>query len=413
VYHFQIALWLDEKPIRMENLNKIWLSSPHMGTGERQFLQEAFDTNWVAPVGPHLTAFELEIAKYLNDDVYVAALNSGTSALHLGLVLLGIEKGDEVICQSMTFTATANPVVYEGAIPVFVDSEDDTWNMSPYWLQKAIEKRLNRGKMPKAIIPVHLYGMPCKMDEIMAIANHYNIPVLEDAAEALGSTYFGKQMGTLGDVSVISFNGNKIITTSAGGVLISKDKKLVDRARFLSTQAKDPAPHFEHSTIGYNYRMSNICASIGCGQMQVLPERINRRRYIFDWYKNIFSHIPGITFQNELTGMYSNRWLTAIMIDNKLASDGYSAELLRLHLEKSNIESRPTWKPLHLQPVFKNMPFYGDGTSDRIFHQGLCLPSGSNMTDSDLQRIEKELFSFFQPGISYMEAESKYKDAVA
>ncbi len=397
----------------MENLTKIWLSSPHMGTGEKRFLQDAFDTNWVAPVGPHLTAFEAEIAKYLNEDVYVAALNSGTSALHLGLILLGIEKGDEVICQSMTFTATANPVVYEGAIPVFVDSEADTWNMSPYWLQKAIEKRLSRGKMPKAIVPVHLYGMPCKMDEIMAIANHYNIPVLEDAAEALGSTYFGKQMGTFGDVSVISFNGNKIITTSAGGVLISKDKKLVERARFLSTQAKDPAPHFEHSNIGYNYRMSNICASIGCGQMQVLPERINRRRYIFNWYKNIFAHIAGITFQNEMPGMYSNRWLTAIMIDNNLTSDGFSAELLRLHLEKSNIESRPTWKPLHLQPVFKNLPFYGDGTSNKIFHQGLCLPSGSNMTDSDLERIEKELFSFFQPGISYQEAESRYKDAVA
>ena len=384
----------------MKDLKKIWLSSPHMGGMERDFTKDAFDTNWVAPVGPHLTMFEQQIARCLDEDVYVAALNSGTSALHLGLVLLGLEKGDEVICQSMTFTATANPVVYLGGKPIFVDSEADTWNMSPYWLQKAIQDRLLKGIKPKAIIPVHLYGMPCKMDEIVAIAQKYDIPVLEDAAEALGSAYYKKQMGTFGDLSVISFNGNKIITTSSGGVLISKNKNLIEKARFLSTQAKDPAPHFEHSSIGYNYRMSNICAAIGCGQMQVLTDRIKRRREIFNWYRNMLSDVPGITFQQEMPGMYSNRWLTAILMDERETPGGINAEKLRQHLESYNIESRPTWKPLHLQPVFRHLPFYGDGTSNIIFKNGLCLPSGTNMDAYDLHRIAEGMMDLLQPEIS-------------
>lgn len=379
----------------MPDFKKIWLSSPHMGGVEREYVKEIFDSNWIAPVGPQITAFENEVCKYLEEDIYAAALNSGTSAIHLGLMLLGIEKGDEVICQSLTFTATANPVVYLGAKPVFVDSEPGTWNMSPYWLEQAIKNGIARNKKPKAIIPVHLYGMPCKLDEILEIAARYEIPVLEDAAEALGSTYYGKQMGTYGDMAVISFNGNKIITTSSGGLLVSKNKKLIDRARFLATQAKDPAPHFEHSVIGYNFRMSNVCAGIGCGQMTYIAERVRQRRSIFNWYKKVLQSFGGISFQQEMPGMHSNRWLTAILLDKEYMREGITPGALRLHMERFGIESRPTWKPLHIQPVFKGISFYGDGTSEDIFERGLCLPSGSNMDNDDLDRIKECLTAFF------------------
>jgi dTDP-4-amino-4,6-dideoxygalactose transaminase len=364
---------------------KIWLSSPHMGGTEQKFVQEAFDTNWVAPLGPNVNGFEQDIADYLHEDVHVAALGSGTSALHLGLILLGVQPGDEVICQSFTFSASANPIMYQGATPVFVDSEDETWNMSPRFLEQAIMDRVAKGKKPKAIIPVHLYGMPAKMDEIMAIANLYDIPVLEDAAEALGSSINGKMCGTFGKISALSFNGNKIITTSGGGALVSHDADIVAKARFLSTQARDEAPHYQHSQVGYNYRMSNICAGIGRGQMQVLDTRIEQRRRIFNWHMQEMAGVPGISFVQEPEGYFSNRWLTTILVDPE--QSGMTRESLRLALEAKNIESRPLWKPMHMQPVFAGTPFYGDGTAERLFQHGLCLPSGSNLTDAELARI--------------------------
>jgi dTDP-4-amino-4,6-dideoxygalactose transaminase len=357
-----------------------------MGGTEQKYVQEAFDSNWVAPLGPNVNGLEQDIAGYLAEDVHVAALSSGTSALHLGLVLLGVQPGDEVICQSFTFSASANPIKYLGATPVFVDSEDETWNMSPRFLEQAIMDRVAKGKKPKAIIPVHLYGMPAKMDEIMAIANRYDIPVLEDAAEALGSSLHGKMCGTFGRMAALSFNGNKIITTSGGGALVSHDKELVNKARFLSTQARDEAPHYQHSQVGYNYRMSNICAGIGRGQMEVLDTRIAQRRRIYNWYTEVLAGIPGVSFVHEPEGYFSNRWLTTILVDPKQAH--ISRETLRLAFEAKNIESRPLWKPMHMQPVFEGAPFYGDGTSERLFEQGLCLPSGSNLTDTDLARIK-------------------------
>jgi len=374
---------------------KIWLSSPHMGGTEERFVKEAFDTNWIAPLGPNVNGFEQDIKHYLQDSVEVAALSAGTAALHLGLILLGVEAGDEVICQSMTFSASANPIRYQGAIPVFVDSEANTWNMSPELLEAAIKDRLARGKKPKAIIPVHLYGMPANMTEIMAIADRYEIPVLEDAAEGLGSSLDGKMCGTFGKIGVLSFNGNKIITTSGGGALTSADPAIVEKARFLSTQARDQAPHYEHSHIGYNYRMSNICAGIGRGQMEVLQQRVERRREIFDQYRQLLQGAEGISLLEEPAGYFSNRWLTTILIDPALTG-GADREMLRLMLEKENIECRPLWKPMHLQPIFKDYPFYGDGTSERLFDQGLCLPSGSNMTDAEWDRITAVLNSFTQ-----------------
>ncbi|OJW81718.1 MAG: pyridoxal phosphate-dependent aminotransferase [Bacteroidetes bacterium 46-16] len=365
---------------------KIWLSSPHMGGTEEKYVQEAFDSNWVAPLGPNVNGFEQDIANYLQDDMHVAALTSGTSALHLGLILLGVQPGDEVICQSFTFSASANPIKYLGATPVFVDSEDETWNMSPRFLEEAIMDRVAKGKKPKAIIPVHLYGMPAKMDEIMAIADRYDIPVLEDAAEALGSSINGKMCGTFGKIAALSFNGNKIITTSGGGALVAHDKELVNKARFLSTQARDEAPHYQHSHVGYNYRMSNICAGIGRGQMEVLDTRIAQRRRIYNWYTEEMGTIPGVSFVTEPEGYFSNRWLTTILVDPKQSN--ITRETLRLAFESKNIESRPLWKPMHMQPVFEGCPFYGDGTSERLFEQGLCLPSGSNLGDTELTRIK-------------------------
>jgi len=379
-----------------QTTGKIWLSSPHMGGNEEKFVSEAFATNWVAPLGPNVNGLEGDLANYLGEGVSVAALSSGTAAIHLGLILLGVEAGDDVLCQSMTFSASANPIVYMGANPVFIDSEESTWNMDPLLLEKAITKGIAAGKKPKAIIVVHLYGMPAQMEQICSIANRYDIPVLEDAAEALGSSINGQKCGTFGEIAVLSFNGNKIITTSGGGALISKNKELVEKARFLATQARDNAPHYEHSHIGYNYRMSNICAGIGRGQMQVLEERVQQRRSVYNFYYESFSTNPSISFLTEPDGFTSNRWLTAIIIDPAVSSNGITREELRLALERENIESRPLWKPMHLQPVFKGCKNFTNGTNERLFENGLCLPSGSNLTKeqlSDIRTIIEEVMS--------------------
>lgn len=361
---------------------KIWLSSPHMGGTEKNYVDEAFETNWIAPLGPNVNAFEQAIRDNLGNEVHVAALSSGTAVIHLGLDLLGVGKGDEVICQSFTFSASANPITYLGAQPVFVDSERDTWNMSPSLLRKAIEHRIKEYKKPKAIIVVHLYGMPYKVDEIQAIANEFQIPILEDSAEALGSTYKNRPCGTLGDIGVLSFNGNKIITTSGGGAMVSKNKSFTDRAVFLATQARDEAPHYQHSHIGYNYRMSNVLAGIGRGQMEVLDKRVEARRANHEYYFNALKDIKGIEFLIEPEGYFSNRWLSCIL------TPSYEVrEKLRLGLLEENIESRPLWKPLHLQPIFNKNEQFMDGTSEDLFNKGLCLPSGSNLSKSDLERV--------------------------
>ena len=377
------------------NNPKIWLSSPHMGENEQKYVKEAFNTNWVAPLGPNVNGFEQDLEYFLNDDVFAAALSSGTAAIHLGLILLGIQAGDEVICQSFTFSASANPILYLGATPVFIDSEIHTWNICPIALEQAIIDRISKGKKPKAIIPVHLYGMPFKVDEIKAIAQKYGIPILEDSAEALGSTYKGKKCGTFGDIGVLSFNGNKIITTSGGGALVTHSKNIKDKTVFLATQARDNAPHYQHSEIGYNYRLSNICAGIGRGQMEVLEEHVNLRREMHDFYVNFFKDIEGVDVSQEPnTNFHSNFWLSCIVIDsNRL---GKTREDLRLALETSNIESRPLWKPMHLQPIFKDFPFYGGKVSEQLFENGLCLPSGSNLTESDKGRISSTLYQFFK-----------------
>lgn len=374
---------------------KIWLSSPHMGGNEQKFVKEAFDTNWVAPLGPNVNGFEQDLELFLNDDVYVAALSSGTAAIHLGLVLLGVKAGDEVICQSFTFSASANPIVYLGATPVFIDSEAETWNMCPIALEEAIKDRIAKGKKPKAIIGVHLYGMPFKIDEIMAVANKYGIPVLEDSAEALGSTYKGKKCGTFGDISILSFNGNKIITTSGGGALVTHSKAIKDKTVFLATQARDNAPHYQHSEIGYNYRLSNISAGIGRGQMEVLQSHVDLRRNMHDFYLDFFKNIDSVkVFHEPDSNYYSNYWLSCITIDeNKL---GKTSEALRLALEKENIESRPLWKPMHLQPVFSMYPYYGTNISEKLFNIGLCLPSGSNLKEEEKSRLAHALEQFFK-----------------
>jgi len=362
--------------------NKIWLSSPHIGGKEQKYVKEAFDTNWVAPLGPNVNGFEKDILDFLGNERYVAALNSGTAAIHLALILAKIERGDEVICQSFTFSASANPIFYQGAIPVFVDSEEKTWNMCPLLLEEAIIDRIKKGKKPKAIIIVHLYGMPAKMNEILSISRKYGIALIEDAAEALGATYKGQKCGTFGDFGILSFNGNKIITTSGGGALVCKKIEDKQKAIFLATQARDNAVHYQHSEIGYNYRMSNIVAGIGRGQMEVLEDRVNARRANFKFYKNEFSNVSQIQFLEEPDGFYSNRWLTCIL------TPSYEIrENIRLALEKENIESRPLWKPMHQQPVFNKYPTYMSGTSDNLFEKGLCLPSGSNLSKEDLFRI--------------------------
>ncbi|MFC7773626.1 DegT/DnrJ/EryC1/StrS family aminotransferase [Flavobacterium sp. GCM10027622] len=377
------------------SISKIWLSSPHMGGNEQKYVQEAFDTNWIAPLGPNVNGFESDLENYLGDDVYVAALSSGTAALHLALILLGVQAGDEVICQSMTFSASANPIMYLGATPVFVDSESDTWNMCPKALEEAIIDRLAKGKKPKAIIGVHLYGMPFKYDEIKAVSIKYAIPIVEDSAEALGSTYKNKKCGTFGDISILSFNGNKIITTSGGGALVSSNKEIKDKTVFLSTQARDNAPHYQHSQVGYNYRMSNICAGIGRGQMEVLDQHISLRRKMHNFYRDFFEKIEGVTvFSEPSSDYFSNHWLSAIVVDKDKVG-GKSREDLRLALEEEMIETRPLWKPMHLQPVFEMCPYYGGNVSEQLFENGLCLPSGSNITEEEKNRIYTALKRFF------------------
>ncbi len=373
--------------------SKIWLSSPHMGGNEHHYVQEAFDTNWVAPLGPNVTGFESDLEKYLQQDVFVAALSSGTAAIHLALILLGVKQGDEVICQSMTFSASANPIVYQGATPVFVDSESETWNICPNALEIAIKDRIAKGKKPKAIIAVHLYGMPFKVDEITAIANQYEIPIIEDSAESLGSRYKGQKCGTFGALSILSFNGNKIITTSGGGALVCKSTTQKDKAVFLATQARDNAPHYQHSEIGYNYRMSNICAGIGRGQMEVLEKHVLLRRKMHDFYIDLFQDNEGVTVFSEPSADYfSNHWLSAILIDPS-KSGGLTNENVRIAFENANIECRPLWKPMHLQPVFSSAPYYGNSVSENLFTKGLCLPSGSNLTDNDRERIQSVIKS--------------------
>ena len=373
---------------------KIWLSSPHMGGNEQKFVQEAFDTNWVAPLGPNVTGFETELQQYLDHDVFVAALSSGTAALHLGLILLDVKAGDEVLCQSFTFSASANPIIYQGATPIFIDSEPETWNICPTALEHAIKDRIAKGKKPKAIIAVHLYGMPYKVNEIREIANRFDIPILEDSAEALGSTYKNQKCGTFGDIGVLSFNGNKIITTSGGGALVSKSKIVSSKAVFLATQARDNAAHYQHSEIGYNYRMSNICAGIGRGQMEVLNDHVIKRREMHHFYKDFFKDNNAITvFSEPNSDFFSNHWLTSIVINAK-QNNNKSREDLRLHLEAHQIESRPLWKPMHLQPVFKDHPFYGGTVCEQLFSNGLCLPSGSNLNEAERNRIKKTLHLF-------------------
>ncbi|WP_298741168.1 aminotransferase class I/II-fold pyridoxal phosphate-dependent enzyme [uncultured Chitinophaga sp.] len=364
---------------------RIWLSPPHMGEQEFEYVKEAFSSNWIAPLGPNVDGFEKDLAAFTAAG-HVAALSSGTAALHLALVLLGVQQGDEVICQSMTFSASANPIIYQGATPVFVDSEPDTWNMDPLLMEAAIKDRLSKGRKPKAIIPVHLYGMPAKMDEILEIAAEYDIPVIEDAAEALGSVYKEKACGTLGRFGILSFNGNKIITTSGGGALIGNDEDLIEKARFLASQARDPAPHYEHTHIGFNYRMSNVCAGIGRGQMQVLHCRISQRRANYQRYLKHLSALPGLVFPKEPEDCFSNRWLTTVLVD-PAASGGIDRETVRMALEKANIDSRPLWKPMHLQPVFAGAPAYVNNVSENLFKQGLCLPSGSSLQPEQLDYI--------------------------
>ncbi|WP_178988420.1 DegT/DnrJ/EryC1/StrS family aminotransferase [Winogradskyella schleiferi] len=369
---------------------KIWLSSPHMSGNEQSYIKEAFDSNWVAPLGPNVNGFESDLQSYLNNNIHVAALASGTSALHLSLILLGVEHRDEVICQSKTFSASANPIVYLGATPIFVDSEKDTWNMCPEQLEIAIKDRIAKGSKPKAIIAVHLYGMPYKVDEISEVASRYNIPIIEDSAESLGSRYKEKKCGTFGDFSILSFNGNKIITTSGGGAIVTKTKEDKEKAVFLATQARDNAPHYLHSHIGYNYRMSNIVAGIGRGQMTILDSHVAKRRSNHEFYLNALRHNNKITFLQEPDGYFSNRWLSCILLDSKSTREG-----LRLALEKENIESRPLWKPMHQQPVFKDAPRYLNGVSDELFEKGLCLPSGSNLTDKEIDRVVSAINTYF------------------
>ncbi len=374
----------------MSDLSRIWLSSPHMGGDEQQFVQSAFDTNWLSPMGANVNGFEEDLQHYTGVN-HVAALSSGTAAIHLALIILGIEKGDEVLVSTFTFAGSINPIIYQGGIPIMVDSEPETWNISPDYLEEAIVDRIAQtGKAPKALILVHLYGMPAKLDEIIAICQKYNVLIVEDAAEALGSSYKGRKLGSFGDFGVFSFNGNKIITTSGGGALLSENEEWISKSRFLATQARDKAAHYEHSEIGYNYRMSNVVAGIGRGQMLVLDEWVERRRAMNRFYRNLLERVDGIELLVESNDDYfSNHWLTAITVDKH--STGFDREAIRLQLQSDNIESRPLWKPMHLQPVFKKFPYYGNGISERLFETGLCLPSGSNLGLSERERIEESL----------------------
>lgn len=378
----------------MDKQNKrIYLACPHMGGQELKYIKEAFAQNWVAPVGPNIEKFEEVLAAYLGVK-HVAALSSGSAAIHLGLLLCGVQPGDEVLASTLTFSATINPVLYLGATPVLIDSEPETWNMDPVLLEQAIVDRMALGKLPKAIVPVHIYGMPANIETIVEIGNRYNIPVIEDAAEALGSRFHNKPVGTFGRMAAFSFNGNKIITTSGGGALASDDGELIAKARFYATQARDNAPHYQHSCVGYNYRLSNILAGIGLGQMEVLEQRVARKRALHQFYLDRFGKVPGLQFLNEPGGDYfSNYWLTTVLIDPLVC--GFGREDLRLYLERDNVETRPAWKPMHLQPVFKACPAYLNGTAAHIFDYGLCLPSGTNMDAEDLERISALLSHCF------------------
>jgi len=360
---------------------KIWLSSPHLTGEEQKYVKDAFDTNWIAPLGPNVNGLEKEICDYTGSNA-CSVLSAGTAAIHLALIILGVKEDDEVLCSTFTFSATVNPIRYEKAIPIFIDSEPDTWNMCPKLLEESIKDRINKGKKPKAILVVHLYGMPSKMNEILAVSRKFNIPIVEDAAEAIGSTYKDKAMGTFGEIGIYSFNGNKIITTSGGGALVSNNQEHCKKATFLATQARDQAPHYQHSHIGYNYRMSNICAGIGRGQLEVLNDRVEARRRNFKFYKEQLASIDRITFVDEPADFYSNRWLTTILTESF-----ETREKIRFSLEKENIESRPLWKPMHLQPIFKGHPSYLNGVSEDLFRRGLCLPSGSNLSKDDLKRV--------------------------
>ena len=377
--------------------DKIWLSSPHMGGNELKYINEAFSENWIAPLGPNVNGFENDIKSYLceasSKNIEVAALSSGTAALHLALILCGVQHGDEVLCQSMTFAASANPIVYLGATPIFVDSESETLNICPEQLEIAIKDRISRGKKPKAIVAVHLYGMPYKVDQINEIAEKYEIPVIEDSAEALGSRYKNNNCGTFGIYSILSFNGNKIITTSGGGALVTQSSDSKKKAVFLATQARDDAPHYQHSEIGYNYRLSNISAGIGRGQMEVLDKRVEGRRDMFHFYVNLFRDVEGVeVFKEPNDDYFSNHWLSVITIDPE-KTGGVDREDLRKCLDSENIESRPLWKPMHMQPVFTNNPFYGTGIAEEMFKNGLCLPSGSNLSDNDRDRIKNAIMN--------------------
>lgn len=370
---------------------RIYLCLAHMSGKEQDFIKEAFDTNWVVPLGPNVNAFEEELKHFVGQNKEVVALSAGTAAIHLALIQLGVQAGDEVICQSFTFCASANPVNYQGATPVFVDSEEDTWNMSPTLLEEAVRDRITKtGKKPKAIIPVHLYGMPAKIDEICAIAARYDIPVLEDAAEALGSEFMGRKCGTFGQFGVLSFNGNKMITTSGGGALIVPNEKAKKKTMFYATQAREPFPYYQHEKIGYNYRMSNICAGIGRGQMTVLNEHIAHHHHIHELYKQAFADVDGIELKSNPDERFNaNYWLSTILIDKNVT--GFDYEELRIALDAKGIETRPLWKPMHLQPIFANNPRYVDGTAERLFSKGLCIPTGPCVTDEDVAYIVREI----------------------
>ncbi|UPZ16056.1 DegT/DnrJ/EryC1/StrS family aminotransferase [Flavobacterium humidisoli] len=375
----------------MDN-KRIYLSLSELSGFEQEYIQKALQTNWITSGGPNVDEFESVLENYLDEKLFVSALNSGTSAIHLALVLLGVKEGDEIICQSMTFSASANPILYQGAIPIFVDSELDTWNICPENLEIAIKDRIKKGKKPKAIIAVHLYGMPYQVDEIHSIADKYEIPVIEDSAEALGSSYKGKKCGSFGTLGILSFNGNKIITTSSGGALISNSKETKDRAIFYATQSKDAAVHYQHSEIGYNYRMSNICAGIGLGQIKILEENISLRQANHLFYKEIFKQVENAKlFDNLNNNIFSNYWLNAVLLKTE-----EEKESLRIAFEKANIESRPLWKPMHLQPIFKKYPYYGSRISEELFEKGLCLPSGSNLSNIDKNRIKEVIINFFK-----------------
>ena len=391
------------------NKSRIYLSPPHMGGTEEKYVAETFASNWIAPLGPNVDGLEKDLCDFTGAQNAVA-LTSGTSALHLAMILCDVQPGDVVLCQSFTFSASANPIKYQGAYPVFIDSEKESWNMCPVALEQAIEASIKgelevqgegkiKAQKPKAIVPVYLYGMPAQMNKIMAIAAKYDIPIIEDAAESLGSTLYSRQTGTFGKFSVLSFNGNKIITTSGGGALLSNDEDLIAKARFLATQARDQAPHYQHSHVGYNYRMSNILAGVGRGQMEVLQQRVDKKREIFEWYEDIFNQINrkgyNVTLQPEPEGCVSNRWLSCILIDPATNKD-IDRETLRLAFEEANIESRPLWKPMHLQPVFEKYPFIGSNVSADLFEQGLCLPSGTAMQKEDFERIQKVLNTIFK-----------------